>query len=106
MDKLEDYFGMENIEKYFIYHSDICNNGAIDILVDNSVIWCSSCKHIKVNDFKDYDNVNICRNELYKQWKNYWKNTTLKCNYASCNKFNPAKCSGLCAGRNYTKELI
>lgn len=103
VDQLEDHFG-DDAEKYLNYHTNVCDNGAIDILVDNSVIWCSSCKHIKVDDFRNYDNLNVCRNELYKQWKQYWKSTKLKCNYQICDKFNPAKCSGLCAGRNYIAD--
>ena len=100
MDKLENHF-KNDFDKYIIYHSDLCDNGAFDVLVDGSVIWCNSCRHIGIDNFRDYSNIFSCRNELYRQWKNYWKNTSLKCNFRECNKFNPAKCSGLCSGRNY-----
>lgn len=34
--------------------SCLCNCGAFDVLVDGSIIWCSSCEDIRLNSYKDY----------------------------------------------------
>lgn len=69
----------------------------VDILVDGTVIWCSSINNIQfnINDCADY-NEGI---ELLKQqWLKRWATTKVYC--AQCPKYNPAQCSGLCIAKN------
>ena len=75
-------------------------SGPFDILVDNSIIYCSSCNFIKLNNFMDYECLNDARDAMYSKWEHYWKSTQLSCDYKKCEHFNPAVCMGVCAAKN------
>lgn len=75
-----------------------------DVLLDGSIIYCSSCNFIKLSSYKDYKDNKEANEALMDKWREYWYNTELLCDYKNCGKFNPAKCSGLCAAKNRCLE--
>ena len=103
------------VMKFFDTHSNIikyktnrCSGcGAFDILVDNSVIYCSSTYNIiRLKNIFDYDSIAEAERAMSKEWKKYWDNTSLHCSYKTCDKFNPARCVGLCPAKNNLLEKI
>lgn len=77
-------------------------SGPFDVLVDGKVIYCSSTKDIiGLDNIFDYENLNHARDAMTTQWKNYWKNEPLVCDYANCGRLNPAYCAGMCPARNH-----
>lgn len=71
-----------------------------DVLVDNSVIWCSSSNFIKLDDWREYRNYSDAMNAMAQKWREYWMSTSFKCDINGCGKFNPAQCRGVCAAKN------
>lgn len=91
----------KNYNNHITFKNNPCNtSGAFDILVDNSLIYCSSCNFIKLDNFMDYKNIHKAKEAMHEEWKKYWLNTTLLCNYKNCDNFNPATCLGVCAAKN------
>lgn len=85
-----------------------CGNNScpFDVLIDGSIIYCSSCNFIRLNSYKDYKDNKDANDALMAKWREYWYNTELRCDYKNCGKFNPAKCYGLCAAKNKVFEQI
>lgn len=48
------------------------NGMPLDFLVDGSVVWCSSCNYIKVDNYKDYRNIREVELALIKKWHDYY----------------------------------
>ena len=70
----------------------------IDVLVDGSVIWCSSINKIRLDSIADSANYDDCIKKLKAQWIDYWTSHKMYC--SGCVKYNPAMCSGLCVAKN------
>lgn len=92
---------------YIDYTNKQCSGcGAFDILVDNSVIYCSSTYNtIRLENIFDYDSIESAQRAMHLQWKKYWKNNKMNCEYKTCEYFNPAYCQGLCPAKNIIKSL-
>lgn len=81
------------------------NDMPFDIMPDRSAIWCSSSNFLKINDVLEYKNIKECRRELRRQYKEYWKNNKLLCDYETCGKYG--MCQGLCPAKNESlKQLL
>lgn len=77
------------------------NSGCpFDILVDGSIIWCSSANFIKLESWKDYADYDEAMKAITDLWTEKWKTSPMRCNWQSCGKFNPALCHGLCIAKN------
>lgn len=87
------------------YHNNTCSGcGPFDILVDNSVIYCSSTYDIiRLDNIFDYTTIHDAKKAMFLQWKNYWKTHQIACDYKSCEHFNPTYCMGLCPAKNNLK---
>lgn len=44
----------------------------LDFLIDGSVIWCSSCNYIKIDNYKEYRNIRELEQALIKKWHQYY----------------------------------
>lgn len=88
--------------EYLEYKNHQCRGcGPFDILVDNSVIYCSSTYNtIRLENIFDYKTIKEAEDAMTTEWRNYWKTHQLSCNYKNCNHFNPAYCQGLCPAKN------
>lgn len=75
-----------------------------DILVDHSVIWCSSANFIRLNDWRDYPNFETARYELSCLYYDWWRSHSEISACKECSKHNPGYCSGLCIAK--TKNLL
>ena len=75
-----------------------------DILVDHSVIWCSSANFIRLKDWREYQNYEEALYELSYLYYDWWRthSETIQCK--ACDKHNPGYCSGFCIAK--TKNLI
>lgn len=75
-----------------------------DILVDHSIIWCSSANFIRLPDWRKYLNFGAARYALSKEYYNWWRNhgESLKCKI--CKNHGPGFCSGFCIAK--TNKLI
>jgi hypothetical protein len=95
--KTFDKFG-----KFVEYKNHFCRgSGPFDILVDNSVIYCSSTyKTIRLDNIFDYPTIEEAKKAMSDKWKEYWDNNMLKCDYKNCGKFSPSRCMGVCAAKN------
>ena len=71
---------------------------ALDILVDNSAVWCSSSKFIKVNNVFDYANPRELINVLATKYNDYMQNNFWRTKCDECIKFLN-ECDGLCASK-------
>lgn len=73
-----------------------CERGMpLDILIDGSVIWCSSCNFIRLNSWKDYDSLETVTEVLREKW------------YEEFHKFNieiPDFNTGFCLAKTLTKK--
>ena len=45
----------------------------LDVMVDGSVIWCSSCNYIKLDNYKDYRNIRELKTALIDKWKQFYQ---------------------------------
>ena len=93
--KLREY------NKNIIIETNPClGNCPFDILLDGSIIYCSSCNFISVKNYKNFNDDTEAKNSLFLEWTKYWNSHELLCDYKSCGKFNPAYCLGVCAAKN------
>lgn len=74
-----------------------------DVLVDHSVIWCSSANFIRLNDWRDYENIEEGMRALSTQYYAWWREHGESDKCRSCEKHNPGYCSGFCLAK--TKNL-
>ena len=72
-----------------------------DILVDGSVIWCSSANFLRLNNWKDYPNFKAAHHELGRLWREEWKRMGRSTECRECDKNNPGRCSGLCIAKTH-----
>lgn len=95
----------DNYKQYIEYKNNQCRgSGPFDILVDNSVIYCSSTYDtIRLDNIFNYKTINEAKEDMYIQWKNYWKSNNVSCEYKTCEFFNPVYCMGLCPAKNTLK---
>jgi len=70
----------------------------LDILVDNSVVWCSSSKFIKVDNVFDFRNPKILIKVLKERYNQYMQNNFQKTPCYKCSNFTET-CDGLCASK-------
>lgn len=49
------------------------NRAPFDLLVDGSIIWCSSCNYVKLDSWRDYPNFEAAKTELCKRHVDYYK---------------------------------
>jgi ferredoxin len=84
------------------FKTSMCDGcGAFDVLVDGSVVYCSSTKDIiRLDNIFDYNSIDEARKVMNDKWVEYWINNPLACNYSSCGNFNPAYCMGVCPAKN------
>lgn len=75
-----------------------------DILVDHSVIWCSSANFIRLNDWREYTSFEEAKYELSCQFYNWWRTHSETAQCKACEKHNPGYCSGFCIAK--TKNLL
>lgn len=75
-----------------------------DILVDYSVIWCSSANFIKLNDWRDYSSFEEAKYELSRLYYDWWRTHSETSQCKACDKHNPGYCSGFCIAK--TKNLL
>lgn len=90
-------------DNYYIkWNTQICGGwGALDIMVDGSVIYCSSAPFIKLNSIFEYDSIYTARLMMFYQWNDFVKNNPLKCGTTTCDKYSLGYCNGLCIAKNY-----
>ena len=79
------------------------NGMPFDVLVDHSVIWCSSANFIRLNDWRDYTNYDTALVELSSRYYAWWREHGESEKCRACNKHNPGFCSGFCIAK--TKNL-
>ena len=77
-----------------------------DILVDHSVIWCSSANFLRLNDWRDYPNFDTAKHELSKQYYAWWRSHGYGEKCRSCGKLNPGLCSGFCIAKSQNLRRI
>lgn len=70
-----------------------------DILVDNSVIWCSSANFIRLSDWRDYPDYTSARYELAEQYYAWWRKNGMPEKCKSCDQLNPGLCTGFCIAK-------
>lgn len=82
-------------------------NCPFDVLVDGSVIWCSSARFLKLNSWRDYKDYADAIEALRQQWLDAWKKMSYPKKCLSCAQFNPAKCWSFCIAKNrfYTNTI-
>lgn len=66
-----------------------CDGLPFDVLVDGSIIWCSSCNYIKLDNYKNYKNFEEAKIALIEKWKLYCD--TVKDSYDPNSSFCIAK---------------
>lgn len=89
-------------EEYISWKTNSCRGcGPFDIMVDGTVVYCSSAPFIRLQNIFDYETIEIAKHTMIKQYENYWKHNKLNCNYQTCDFFNPLYCNGLCPAKNY-----
>ena len=75
-----------------------------DVLVDHSVIWCSSANFIKLEDWRDYDNFDVARYELSRRYYDWWRAHSENTKCMSCDKHGPGYCSGFCIAKTQNMQ--
>lgn len=70
-----------------------------DVLVDNSVIWCSSANFLKLNDWREFESYTTARRELSRQYYEWWRKHGQNKKCKSCEKLNPGLCTGFCIAK-------
>ena len=88
-----------------INFSTICcykTNPPLDILVDNSAVWCSSSKFVKVDNIFNYKEPKILIDILKEKYNKYMQENFYKTKCCECPNFNTT-CSGLCISKLVNK---
>lgn len=94
-----DYQFYENRGANISFDGTKClKNMPFDILPDKSAIWCSSANFFKIDNIFNYSNIKECKKELKRQYKEYWNQNKILCNFENCEKNN--YCRGLCPAKN------
>jgi len=101
-----DYDTYTNKNAKISFNTHKCyKNMPFDIMPDRSAIWCSSSNFIKIDDVLKYPSIKECKKELRRQYKEYWENNKLLCDYETCGKYG--ECKGLCPAKNESlKQLL
>ena len=90
-----------NYKNYIKFNGIQCRgHGPFDICVDNSVLYCFSCRNIRLDNFMNFKTIEDAEDAMTEEWKSYWRGTSIKCDYKNCEHFNPATCLGVCAAKN------
>jgi len=75
-----------------------------DVLVDHSVIWCSSASFIRLSDWREYQNVIEARSALEEKYYKWWNEHDENANCSACKERVCKRCSGLCIAKTYALE--
>lgn len=75
-----------------------------DVLVDHSVIWCSSANFLRLNDWRKYPDFEAARRELSNQYYEWWRKHGESEKCRTCAKHTPGYCSGMCIAK--TNNLL
>lgn len=67
----------------------------LDIMIDGSVIWCSSCNYIKIDNYNDYKNLKELEYKMQELWNDEFKNSKIK---------NPENNCGFCLAKEIAKK--
>lgn len=67
----------------------------LDIMIDGSAIWCSSCNYIKVANYKDYKSPKELSEKMQELWNAEFKKSKIK---------NPEKNCGFCLAKEIAKK--
>lgn len=70
-----------------------------DILVDHSVIWCSSANFLRLNDWRDYPDFHTAKAALSEQYYAWWRSHDEDIACRQCEKHRPGYCAGFCIAK-------
>ena len=70
-----------------------------DVLVDHSVIWCSSANFIRLDDWREYPNMETAKYHLSQKYYEWWREHSFSSKCKGCEKLNPGLCSGFCIAK-------
>lgn len=75
-----------------------------DILVDHSVIWCSSANFLKLDDWRAFESFDAARHALSRQYYAWWRTHGEARKCRSCEQHHPGYCDGLCIAKTANVE--
>lgn len=70
-----------------------------DVLVDHSVIWCSSANFIRLSDWREYPTIREGMAALENQYYKWWNMNGEYADCATCNDRICNRCGGLCIAK-------
>ena len=70
-----------------------------DILVDHSVIWCSSANFLRLDDWRRFPSFHEAHRALSDQYYAWWRGHREASACRSCDKHNPGYCAGFCIAK-------
>lgn len=71
-----------------------------DVLVDHSVIWCSSSPFLRLDDWRQYSSHAEAIKALSQKYYDWWRTNKVCRECKTCEYLNPGYCNGLCVAKN------